>query len=123
MDIPGIPRLPTEPLVAHRQRSESQLGDEDCARFVQALNDSSVIINMLLLEAACPPRSAIALHCEQVLCAPRQAVKWTAILSRGNLAIGFLRLCAGSIFGQSDDELQHGIVLLEPPKIHVGECN
>ena len=60
---------------------------------------------------------------KQVLCAPRQAVKWTAILSRGNLAIGFLRLCAGSIFGESDDELQHGIVLLESAKIHVGECN
>ena len=73
--VPRILRLTPEPAIALGERAEGQFGDEHRAGCIETLNDRGVVVEVLILEAACAPGSWIAFDCEEILATPRQSVQ------------------------------------------------
>ena len=86
--IPRIARAPAEPLVAHGQRAERELGDEHGAGRIEPLDHGCVFIEGLMLESARAPRGRIAFDGEQIFRAPGNAVQRAAIFARGDFFVG-----------------------------------
>ncbi len=102
--------LVVAPEVALRERSHGELGDENRAGGVEALNNFGVGFEVLIFEAACAPGGGIASDGEQIFATPRDAVQRAAMLVGGEFGVGCGSLLEGAIFGVGDDEVQAGII-------------
>ena len=94
--IPGIAGSSAIPFVAHGEGAEGELGDEDGAGCVEALDDGGIFVEGLVLESAGTPRGGIALDGEEIFRAPWQAVEGTAVVSVGDVGVGFAGLGEGA---------------------------
>ena len=97
---------PPIPFVAHGEGAEGELGDEDGAGCVEALDDGGVFVDGLVLESACTPGGGIALDGEEIFRAPGQAVERAAIVAVGDVGVGFAGLGEGALFGEGDAEVE-----------------
>src|SRR5262252_9079667 len=64
------------------------------------------------------PQVVIAGNRQQILCAPRQSMQGSPMLSRGKIAVGFFRFCQGSFLGQRDHKIELPVVALQALQIH-----
>ena len=72
-----------------------------------------------MLEPSRAPRRRVALHRQQILRAPRNPMQRPAIIPRGNLRIGLLRLRQRPLLGERNNEMQLCVVPFEPVYIHL----
>ena len=94
LGIPRIARAFLPPMVALGERAECELCDEDRAGVVETLHDGRFVVERLVLVEAGAPRRWIALHREQILRAPGDAVQRTAIFAARDLRVHLLGLFA-----------------------------
>src|ERR1019366_6597761 len=109
----------SEPIGAHGQRAQRELGHQHGSGSIQALDNGGVFIKRLVLEAARAPGRGVAFHSKQIFCAPGNAVERTTIFSGGNLGIGSLGLGQGSFLSKRDHEVQSGVVALQAGEVHL----
>ena len=93
LEQPRIHRLPAEPDVVERQRSQAELGHQHRSRFMQTLHDDGIFFGHAIAERLCAIGRSNSRRVEQILAAPRDAVQRSAIFARGNF---FVRLSACS---------------------------
>ncbi len=119
--VPGIAGAASIPDITHSECAEGELGDEDGAGLVEALDDGGVFVDGLMFESARAPGGGVALDSEEILGAPGQAVEGTAVVSASDVGVGFAGLGEGAVFGEGDAEVEDGVVAAEAGDVHLGE--
>ena len=116
---PGIHGLSAEPDVVEGERAQAQLGDQNRAGGVQALDHGGIFGGNAIAERLGAVGGRNSGGIEKVFSAPGNSVQRAAIFPGGNFRVGFLGLREGEVGGQGDDAAEFGIVLFDSPQIDI----
>ena len=115
-------RVPaTVPVVPQCESAQGQLRHQDGARLFEATHHGRVFSDDLVPVRSGAPRSAVALGRQQILGAPRDAVKRAAVCAVRNLTIRPGRILERLITDQRYDGLQRRAVPFQPLHVERGE--
>ena len=105
--------MATEPDVVEGERSEAELGDENRAGGVKALDDGGVVFGNAIAERLGAISGGNAGGVEKVFSAPGDSVEWTAILPCRDFDVGLFGLLQGEIFRERDDAEKFRIIFFD----------
>ena len=96
-----------------------ELCDEDGAGGVEALDDFSVVVKVLVFKAGGAPGGWVAGDGEEVFAAPRDTVQRAAQFAGCDLGVGGGCLFHRAVFGEVDDEVQLWVIALEAREVEL----
>ena len=103
--IPRVPRSSAKPLVAHRQRTQRELRDQNRSRLIQTLHHGRVFFESSGARILPRPTSSDNPSRQQVLRAPRNPMQRSAIKPRRDLLVRSLSLQQRPILQNRDHEV------------------
>ena len=106
---PRVPRAAgpaAEPLVAHRQRTQRQLGHQHGAGLLEPGRHGRLDVDHPVLERRRAPGRRVSGIGDQVLGSPGNAVQRTAILAGGDLRSAWAACFEREVLGERHDALQ-----------------
>ena len=116
---PWIHRLPAEPDIVQRQCSQAEFRYKHRSRFIQFPHHSRIRLGYAVAKRLRSIRCGNSCCVEQVFSAPRNSVQRSAIFSRRNFRVRFLRVGHRVFARKSDHAPQCGIEFLEPLQINI----
>src|SRR5207302_7966364 len=119
---PGIHGLAAKPDVVERERAKTELGKENRAGVVQALDDGGGLRGDAVAKRLRAISGRDSSGVEKVFAAPGDAMKGPAIFAGGDFSVGSLRLGESEIARESNDATEFRIKLLNAPEINAGEA-
>ena len=121
LGVPRVVRAAAEPLVSEGELAGRELGDQHRSSRVEPLDDGRIEVEHLVLERRGAPGGPVAVHGDDVLGAPRDAVERAPVPTRGDLLVGLARLLERSLRSQRHDAVEHRIQPLQPLQVHPGQ--
>ncbi len=113
----GLLVCPPNQLSPAASSPRRQLGDQHGAGVAQHLDDARRS-RALLGEGRRAPRGLEALHGDDVLHAPRDAVQRPLVASGGDLPVGLGRLRHSVVVEERHDVVQRGVAAVQPRQVH-----
>src|ERR1700761_4244245 len=109
LEQPRIHGLAAEPDVIERKRAKRELRDQHCASGIQALHHGGICFRDPVTKGLRAIRGGNIGSVKQVLRAPRDAVKRTAVASYCNFAIRGASLFESVVLRERDDAAERGV--------------
>jgi collagen type III alpha len=122
VEVPGIEGLAAEPDVVEGEGAEGELGDEDCASLIEAVDDGGVGGWDAVAEGLGAIGGGNAGGVEEVFGAPGDAVEGTAVVASGHFLIGAAGLLEGVVGGEGDDAVEPGVEAAEAVEVDLREA-